>query len=80
MLSAGYDVWKLGREAANAGVAGIVMHFVAILVEGGLLASTVLKTMQMDLDASFAQRFDFIEKIKNATIIYRIWYIKRDNM
>jgi len=61
-------------------VAGIVVHFDAILIEDGLWTAAVFKAVQMDLDARVEKGADLMKKVEDPAIIHRIGHIQAHDM
>ena len=47
----------------------IVINFFAVFIQFGLLATTIIKTMQMNFDTGFMKRFQFEKDVDRTAVI-----------
>ena len=75
-----YDVGELNGETLVPFITMIIIHFIAIPVEFRLAATAVFKTMQVNTNTCFLQCLQLAEKIKDATVVKRVWDIMANDM
>jgi hypothetical protein len=58
----------------------IIVDLHAIIVERGLMATAIFETMQVYLYACAMQEPEFMERIDDTSVIYRIGHIQTHDM
>ena len=67
-------------KAFMAFLPGIIVNFFTVLIEFGLFAAAIFKTVQVDLYTKRMERLYFVKQVEHSPIINRIRCIQANNM
>ena len=80
LRAAGVDDIRCEAQLSGKGIVALIVFHLVATFQDLLLASTVLKAVQMHLDASLGESFHPIKHIDNPTVVGRIRHIEGDDM